>query len=369
MIAVDSIDTPPARAWKVTTFERPADVSDVVALGSANGAVIGRGRLWPDTTEAMDDTAVTWERSGIGAVVTCGGQWVAFGGLRRGVIAGAVRAAAGGLRAARWSHLTGGTREPQYLAAHRYLHSMAWGTDGQHCCGVGTNGMHTPVQPIVWEPNGDLRELRTGGLSQVTPRAVHGTRVAGTGQQGRRTHAVYWPDLASAPTLLSAEASCCNAMSGELQAGAIFSGARSRPVLWRGEPRSLVELLPAAFDGGMVNACDGIFQAGSCFRPAEWWPDELPHTDEHAFLWMGTAGTAIDLHRHLPAPWNSSVAMGVEIVDGGLRVYGKAMQYVPDADLGAPVEANECAVVWELCPKPRFPRPRDTQSHGLLAVM
>lgn len=177
--------------------------------------------------------------------------------------------------------------------------------------------------------------------------ATDGEHQAGVVQGAGNVHASVWTGTAASQIDLHPEGalySMATGVSGENISGFVVD-ANSRPtaVLWKGPEHQLVQLNPEGAHTSEALADQDEYQVGYMAGP-----------NNHAVLWNGTAESALDLHQYLPHRFSSSIATGLEIVGGSIRIVGIANG-----------GEGENAIIWTLPLNAMTSQKRNTLSHPL----
>jgi hypothetical protein len=144
--------------------------------------------------------------------------------------------------------------------------------------------------------------LATGG-SQHVGFGYH----RGDGSQ----NALYWPsDTSMAINLRPSQswASIAQAISGNLQGGSASApGEWEHATIWSGTPGSAIDLNPdATFISSRIRAMRNGTQVGSAIPLSD-------HNRQQAIAWHGNAPTWINLHARLPFPYNLGQSIATDI--------------------------------------------------------
>ncbi len=132
------------------------------------------------------------------------------------------------------------------------------------------------------------------------------------------------------------------------QVGQIWDDAlMNRAALWSGSADSYTNLSPKGFVRSLASACARGVQVGWACR-------EEAGMMLRAILWSGTDHDFIDLQDFLPAPWNASWGVHLDLDGDRLRVLGTAQQVV--LQNGYEVDVGKVPVIWAV--KLRVGEPR-----------
>jgi hypothetical protein len=289
------------------------------------------------------------------------------------------------------------------LSPTNFFTSFAFGTDGVHQVGYGTDSTHFlpgvgPVysnsHALLWSGTADsVVILDPPGYREVSATGVHGSQQVGSGSSIVDTnivyHALLWNGTANSfvdlhPTNLSGfDDSYAHGTDGSQQVGygkGEGTSGNFHALLWSGTADSAVDLHPTKLSGldqTYANATSGVQQVGYGFSTgfvghALLWsgtadsavalqPTNLSGFDDsyaigtdgvhqvgygddatgnpHALLWSGTADSAVDLNLLLPAGFSSSRA---DAIDAHGNIFGVAT----DSNF------NIHAVEWVQVPEP-----------------
>jgi hypothetical protein len=259
-------------------------------------------------------------------------------GARGGLLAGAAFTFIGGYRvqAMIWSATTHGGVSLHPTGA---IDSGTYATDGIRHGGWATFAGSTNAHAILWK-NGadDYVDLtpQIGGYDGAIVRTVDRQHQAGYATlNGGYSHAMLWSGTAQSAVDLHPGGvwtfSNVNGIFGEEQVGAASNGG-VRAAMWHGTAASFVSLAPPGMLGSSgLSATNGTQQVGFVFVGAG-------ANGAHAFVWSGTAESALDLHQFLPIGFIASSALDI---DASGNIFG----YADD------VQGNSHAVAW-LVPEP-----------------
>jgi hypothetical protein len=257
--------------------------------------------------------------------------------------------------------------------------SNATGVRGANISGYGqqfVGGYH--VHAVTWNPvTHAITDLHPNGASYSAAYDTDGTRQVGYATFGTFDHAIMWNGSANdyvdlTPLTGGYSGAVIRATDGQHQGGyaviSVAGGGVSRAMLWSGTAQSAVDLNP----GGKwyTSFLDGVFgdqQVGSAsdgfFKAALWRGtaasfvnlhpagrlggsgaidtndiQQVGYIGNHAYLWNGSAESALDLHQFLEPGFTSSVARSI---DANGNIYGSAIDTL----------GNNHAVAW-LVPEP-----------------
>ena len=190
--------------------------------------------------------------------------------------------------------------------------------------GTGQDMTTSNNHPLLWSgPSGNPIDLTPTNLVGYTSSMAFGTNGSqqvgssiGSGTGGN-IHALLWsgtPNSAVDLNPLGFQNSFAFATSGSQQVGGGSSpstGGASHALLWSGTALSFVDLHPASFANAISSqaiAINGGHEAGTALMQLT--SGNATYQVYHAFVWSGTAASAIDLN---PAGYYQSEAAGVSI--------------------------------------------------------
>lgn len=329
--------------WRCVFPPLPKRQSRGRASGFCGGAMVGAtvGSGWRESP--------CWWPGGVPApILVEGRKHIQVRGARDACIAGFWSAGSGDRHGAMGWRLLEGALEALDLHPKGWEWTRALGGGGGCWVGYGRplvpKGQRALEQALLWDRDGCMRvlpPLEAG--AEAIALATDGVQAVGHGDLAGGQRAVLWPADGSGVVLLGDPRVISEALAvadGE-QAGIFWSRGGVRAALWRGASDTLVDLTPAGVAEASALGCGGGYQCGSVGAGKH---------RSHAALWAGSAAAFIDLHLLLPAPWNSSQAIAVDVFDGVLRVVGAAQQIVFENE-GARSEsyfqAAEVPVLWE----------------------
>lgn len=109
----------------------------------------------------------------------------------------------------------------------------------------------------------------------------------------------------------------------------------SDPLLWHGSDPNAIDLTPVGFNDGWAIATNGVQQVGTMKLIV----NGFVTVDDHAFVWTGTATSAVDLQQFLPSTYTLSSA---STIDATGDVFGTAQD----------AAGNWYVVEWSSVPEP-----------------
>ncbi|HTQ11829.1 MAG TPA: PKD domain-containing protein [Fimbriimonadaceae bacterium] len=152
---------------------------------------------------------------------------------------------------------------------------------------------------------------------------------AGTYYTNSGEMAMYWPDLSGPAVSLNpagANDSYANGIFGNQVGGAVNSpatGNNDHAALWTGGSSAFLDLHPAIATG-TISALYGVGQ-GMQVGYAEMTTSSMPFFSYHPFLWMGSAASAVDLWPGLPGATHGVAAGCGGNQEVGWMVFNDAM--------------------------------------------
>lgn len=192
-----------------------------------------------------------------------------------------------------------------------FANSLATSTDGVQQCGYGL--VTTLNQALLWSGTASpYTNLTPSSFNQSYCFGVyHGQQVGWVESVQYITitqHAAFWSGAAATfqdfhPLALGFGFSKALGVFAGQQVGYISNTAYPAPnplggyetgehaVLWNGTAGSAVDLHPAGFDSSAAVATNGVQQGGWAYSAASAGGSHL-----HAMMWLGAAGSAVDLH-------------------------------------------------------------------------
>jgi len=202
------------------------------------------------------------------------------------------------------------------------LYSEATAVSGEQQVGYGSPGYHA----LLWSGTPEsVLDLTPSGFNWAEAWGVSGGQQVGRGTgsaTGGADHALLWSGTPGSLVDLHPSGFVTSeaiGVSGGKQVGAGFfsgPGLRGHALMWSGSAGTVVDLNPDI--PGIYSSASGISgdqQVGSCWGI---YGDTAGHINMHAFLWSGTAESALDLHP-LNGFWYSYAARtsGSQQVGGG----------------------------------------------------
>jgi hypothetical protein len=212
--------------------------------------------------------------------------------------------------------------------------SLAVATSGTQQVGMGdgaTDGSHALLWTGTAASAVDLNPTNLSGITSSEALGTDGAQQVGYGGPFFGTHALLWTGTAASAVDLNPSGfadSIAYGINGTQQTGggkpSILSG--SHALLWTGTAASAVDLNPTNFSGiddSVAYATNGIQQVGYGEGSGTGLEPFGDGYYPNALVWTGTAGSAVNLQRLLPATgtWNGSTAYSV---DASGDVFGTA---------------------------------------------
>jgi hypothetical protein len=255
------------------------------------------------------------------------------------------------------------------------LHPGKWEKSMALACGDGQQigfgyevFVRNPSKALLWSGSRDSVVVLTGPDPSVdaTGSGVADGVQVGTVGGSMRKHACLWRGTAAShvdlhPTSEELFGSEALGVGDGQQVGQVWNAElESRAALWSGSAGSYVNLAPDGFVRSRATICRRGFQAG-------WVCREDRGMLIRAVLWGGAAEDYVDLQDSLPAPWNASWVMALDVDGDRLRILGTAQQAVKSGSYE--MNAGEQPVIWEmklLVPEPAARRelPAEVTTEG-----
>ena len=307
----------------------PANKPEASAGGETGGASQTHAVYWTSAGTAVDlnptnlsGLTTTWVNG------TDGSQQVGFGygsNINQG-------------QALLWS---GSPESAVNLNPVGFLGATAYATYGGEQVGSGSgNGVTVPVgtQALLWKGSAaSAINLNPTNLPEINTSVAYGlssTEQVGEGQLGpENPHALLWTGSAASAVDLNVSGALDKGVlinfvlseaygtAGDEQVGyeTQYYTASKNAFLWTGTAASAVDLDPSdlsGFTNSVANGTNGAQQVGYGFGPGT-------SNNDHALLWSGTANSAVDLQSMLPSSgvWSTSIA---DTIDSSGNIYGLA---------------------------------------------
>jgi len=246
------------------------------------------------------------------------------------------------------------TRRSDGALAGAELHPGKWEKSIALACGDGQQVgfgyeifVRHPSKALLWEGSRDSVVVLTGpdpNVDAMGMAVADGVQVGVVGGSMDK-HACLWRGTTAShvdlhPTSAALIGSEALGIGDGQQVGQVWdTEMANRAALWSGSVDTYVNLAPNGFVRSCATTCLRGLQAG-------WVAKEDRGMLVRAILWGGSAEDYVDLQDFLPAPWNTSSVMALDVDGDRLRVLGTAKQAVKSN--GYEMNAGEQPVIWEM---------------------